>query len=435
MLESGRDAWFDTSKVLESAQFTLEELPKRLARRLLDLQLLPYIVVTNPHIAQVYHAYRHAFDTLRQHTPPRTMAENQQFTSLLRRLVDEHAPMLDALATGMREIKRKPLVGPHLQLDTFLEAMLRSRISRRVLAEQHININNGRPGYIGIICTNLSLSDSIDFAAGRCRQVCIETFGAAPDVIVSGDTSLRVPYIPAHIDYTLYELLKNASRAVMERYHNHRKHTVSLSSTSSLSLPFAPSPSIPPIHVRICGGEDDVTLRISDQGGGIPVHLLHKAWQFGWTDVDPVDSTDGVLGTMHMREGLGVDNAVVGPAPTPPPPHTALGNIGEVGGGGGGNGGRFRMAGLGFGLPLSRLYARYFGGDLRLLSMPGYGVDAFLYLKGLVAEGRDWREDNGEEEEGESDGGVGAVGQSIAQQDGEELGSLSVGPPPSAQRV
>lgn len=28
-------------------------------------------------------------------------------------------------------------------------------------------------------------------------------------------------------------------------------------------------------------------------------------------------------------------------------------------------------AGLGFGLPLSRLYARYFGGDLRLVNMPG----------------------------------------------------------------
>lgn len=52
--------------------------------------------------------------------------------------------MLDLLASGLRECRRKPIVGEQLALDPFLENMLRSRISRRVLAEQHINLHNGR---------------------------------------------------------------------------------------------------------------------------------------------------------------------------------------------------------------------------------------------------------------------------------------------------
>lgn len=66
------------------------QLPKRLARRLMDLQFLPYIVVTNPHIKKVYDSYHHAFDTLHQMPPVQTIEQNADFTVLLKRLVDEH---------------------------------------------------------------------------------------------------------------------------------------------------------------------------------------------------------------------------------------------------------------------------------------------------------------------------------------------------------
>ena len=78
-------------------------------------------------------------------------------------------------------------------------------------------------------------------------QICTETFGAAPDVIISssGAQAVKMPYIPTHLDYMLFELFKNAMRAVVDSSGSRRR--------------------LPPIHVTICPAPNSVTLRISDQ--------------------------------------------------------------------------------------------------------------------------------------------------------------------------
>ena len=45
-------------------------------------------------------------------------------------------------------------------------------------------------------------------------QVSTETYGRAAEVEVTGDIQCIMPYIPSHLDYMLYELLKNAHRCM-----------------------------------------------------------------------------------------------------------------------------------------------------------------------------------------------------------------------------
>jgi len=131
----------------------------------------------------------------------------------------------------------------------------------------------------------------------------------------------------------MLELLKNSMRATVE-WHG-----------------MDDCAEFPPIKVVIADGADneDVVIKVSDEGGGIPRSNTQKIWSYLFTTADPKIQA-GMVGSGPVDMDHGLD------AP---------------------------LAGLGYGLPISRSYCRYFGGDLSIMSMEGYGTDAFVYLTRL----------------------------------------------------
>jgi len=105
---------------------------------------------------------------------------------------------------------------------------------------------------------------------------------------------------------------------------------------------------VPDIEVTIVRSMKDISIRVSDQGGGISRNLVDKAFMYLYTTADRANVSSGDMG---------------GTTSTMTPMH-----------------------GLGYGLPLSKLYARYFGGDIKLASCEGFGTDAYIYLKALSAD-------------------------------------------------
>uniref|UniRef100_A0A671U667 Protein-serine/threonine kinase n=1 Tax=Sparus aurata TaxID=8175 RepID=A0A671U667_SPAAU len=88
--------------------------------------------------------------------------------------------------------------------------------------------------------------------------------------------------------------------------------------------------------------DEDLTIKMSDRGGGVPLRKIERLFSYMYsTAPSPVHS----------------DNSRNAP-----------------------------LAGFGYGLPISRLYAKYFQGDLQLYSMEGYGTSAVIYLKALSSE-------------------------------------------------
>jgi len=214
------------------------------------------------------------------------------------------------------------------QVYEFLDRIFLSRIGLRVLIGQHVALHDQfQPDHVGIVHCKMSPVSVARDAIEDARQICMRAYGDAPEVEVFGDPELTFAYIPSHLHHMLFELVKNSLRAVAEKYQNDTR------------LP-------PPIRVVIAEGAEDITIKVSDEGGGIPRSGIDNIFSYFYTTAEvPIDFIEQAD---SFTDGM--------PAV---------------------------LAGYGYGLPISRLYARYFGGDLQVMSMDGYGTDAYLHLNRL----------------------------------------------------
>ncbi|KAI9709852.1 MAG: hypothetical protein M1828_002347 [Chrysothrix sp. TS-e1954] len=355
----------------DSANFSLSILPIRLAHRIQALRSLPFIVVANPHIAQIHNNYMHSLSTLLPYAEKRIKTEHEEdiFTEVMDTLVQTHANTIPVLARGFLEARK--YVSPEY-VTRFLEEHLRARIGTRLIAEQHIALHNssrritqGHPvdeRFIGIIDTALRPARVVEQCEAFVSEICELTYGVRPSVIIDGQIDARIVHIPVHLEYILTELLKNAFRATIEKGSENRPIEVTVA-------PFPKENIVPPEQTssQICNRNEfepvssekmapGVTIRIRDRGGGISPECFANLWNYGFTTFSDRQATDAASGS----SGVDAFHVMSG---TP--------------------GGGSKLAGLGYGVPLGRAYAEYFGGGIAIQSLWGWGCDVYLTLQGV----------------------------------------------------
>ncbi|EIW61947.1 alpha-ketoacid dehydrogenase kinase N-terminal domain-containing protein [Trametes versicolor FP-101664 SS1] len=365
--------YMNEERLIKSANYVRTELPVRIAHRLRDMQALPYVVVTQEGVAKVYELYWTAFDKFRRFPEITNLQENDAFCESVRGLLNDHKSVIPNLSLGLS------LSSPYLlpdRLDTFMRKMLVSRISRRVLAEHHIALtqfvksrHRGAEAHenVGIIYTGLRVQDSIERCATYLRRRAPNTEEDAlsgplsdadwSEVIVDGHKDTRFAYIREHLEYIIFELLKNSLRATRAKHPTARV--------------------LPPVRVTVVASDNDVYLRISDQGGGLAsTGIKSPSDLFSFSHVRNAarlaDARLGALRTLSssqqgmtatVSEQIGKwqreSDADVPADGVNPHPR------------------------IGIGLPMSNIYANYFGGSLELVSLDGYGTDVYVRLPKL----------------------------------------------------
>jgi hypothetical protein len=67
------------------------------------MQTLPYVVVTNPHMSQVYELYYKAFETFRRIKEIKSLEDNERFCAKISQTLQEHLAVIPKLAMGVLE--------------------------------------------------------------------------------------------------------------------------------------------------------------------------------------------------------------------------------------------------------------------------------------------------------------------------------------------
>jgi len=330
-----------TGKLEDSFLFLRREIPVRLANCLSELLLLPDALKKNSHCKMIQEQFALSFKEILEYEnlpnePETHNAFNETLSEIRKRHVDTVTHMADAVLSMNLDVASSDGVNRSIQY--FLDRLYMSWISIKMLISHHKLIycpdeRKSTPiGMVGSIDPACDVGKVAEAAFENAQFLCDQMYMDAPkleltvhDATSRDASSVEFTYIPSHLYHMFFEIFKNSMRATME-FHDGED-------------------IIPNIKVHVVKSTSDISIKISDHGGGMSRTLADKVFMYLYTSATRVKLSEGDMG---------------GTTSTTTPMH-----------------------GLGYGLPLSKLYARYLGGDIKVSSCDGYGTDAFVYLKSL----------------------------------------------------
>lgn len=343
------------------------------------MQTLPYVVLSNPHLSHAYELYYKAFERFRRIPEILTLDDNDRYCKIIKEMLELHLSVIPRLAMGVLEVQG--LMSAEA-LDRFMTALLKSRISRRVICEQHLSLTEtfhspwhfpdapyaqgGNHETVGEIFLHCNGKEIVDKCAASTSTIMKAVYGsdcAIPEINIIGEPEATFPYIQSHLEYIIGELLRNSMQALAGQKRK-------------------PGERPPPIEVLICETAQHVMFRFSDEGGGIPKDVLPHLWSFSkgprrsekLKNLHRVPRMAATVEELHSAAFSNTgDSTLIKSTEGSKPRNSSLSSLT----------GRPPNLKLGIGLPMSRIYAEYWAGSLEIHSLEGYGTDAFLQISKL----------------------------------------------------
>lgn len=249
-----------------------DDLLTRLSKRIVELENLPYGLSAMESIKNLSGWYIKSFQELYKF---KDLNNDKELLKILENIYNRHSDTSEKISEGLRQLNSEfskrynenlfefLKINGHLpfgdfeKLNVSIDQFYTNRFSVRLLIDQYINYDNNKVDYIGVINTKTSPAKILNEAIDDASHICRDNYGDVPEFKINIIKDLTICYIPSHLYYVLFELIKNALRATMEK-------------------------DCSPIEIVI-SGEKDVMIKISDKGKGIPYSDLNKIWFYSFT--------------------------------------------------------------------------------------------------------------------------------------------------------
>jgi len=295
--------------IMNTAYFMQKEMPVRLAHRVIQLNNMPPEMANDLLIKNVNKLYQESLFRIKD-MKICTYDDAMNLSQVLEDIKHNHKDVAYDISISLQYLKENMENSP-FNIDDFLNRFYNSRIGIRTLIGNYTSICNGKEGIIEHDCNPYSI---IKISIDDCKEICSLNYGYIPNISLIGNKDYTFPYIPSHLYYIVSELLKNSITAVINNKNS----------------PYSKDD----ISIMVSEGEDDLIIKISDQGKSFKRSEVKNIFKYSYT--------------------------------------TSSLNLSELK--------TSSMSGYGHGLPLARLYAKYFNGDLQIIPYYGFGTDAIVYI-------------------------------------------------------
>ena len=324
-------------------RFLQRELAVRLANVIMEFQHLPWQLHAENLCVETIAQYTQSFKDVMQFegkeertlisypkTPKKVL---ERFRGMLVTLRDRHEDSVRQMALACARVS-----GRHnLVMDVFLNRLYTSHISLNMITNQHLVLFSRKgedrvlPSHLdSLVRPKCNIQSVLEDAVDKATTYVERYFMAAPKVsIESVDIQIQINavehtdyegskdlvegnFVPNHLLIIFTEILKNAMRATVEHHFHDQQN-------------------LPDIKAVICKSNEDITVVISDLGGGMSPESVSQCFSYHTTSPSRHFDTSSLQGC---------------------------------------------------GLPVARLYARFFQGDITMFSDEDRGgTDVNIHLK------------------------------------------------------